>query len=128
MCLVDSNIRHLKSFWIYPVILLGFMVMFYFVDKDWSSFISNYQEVTSSCRIGGEIENVKIKRGIGYIKLKTGEGYFLYVADNLSYTPSSFSLFVRKGDSLSKQKSCDTILVKRKSKDYVFVLDEILNK
>ncbi len=120
--------KYAGRLWFYPTVLLGFVLMLYFVNNNWKDFLSNYKEATSDCSIVGKVKDIKIKRGVGYVMLEDGNGYSFYEARNFSYKPSSFSDFVAKGDSLLKRNNSDTIIVRRQANNYVFVLNQYLNQ
>jgi hypothetical protein len=104
------------------------LILLYFNNNNWRKFTNQYKDATLHCRINGEITNIKVQRGVGFVKFKTGEGFSFFTAKNFNYKPSSFHNFISVGDSLFKNMNSDTVTVKRNQKEYFFILNKYIYK
>lgn len=94
----------------------------------WQNEYAKYPIVTKETKVFKKVKRVRREHGTLLIDFSDETKYSIHFARNYLYIPYGIFKFVNSGDSIIKYANSDSLIVKRNSKEYQFVLGLELNK
>jgi hypothetical protein len=112
------------------IFFVGFPLMvflsFYSVEKLNSQYIDLRYNFSFDSVIVLEKVKFHFQRGVTYLTLDNGEKVRFKSSENKNYATSDLDEFIENGDRLIKHIDSDTLFIKRRAKEYYFVLDHTI--
>lgn len=109
-------------------LVIGFIAMVVVGTGLWQLNYSRYPIVSTDTEVRKKIEELDREHGTIYLQFTDGSKLGVGFARNYQYEPADIFFFGEIGDSLIKRGNTDSISIKRKDKEFIFVLGKELNK
>ncbi|WP_439185839.1 hypothetical protein [Carboxylicivirga taeanensis] len=107
--------------------IVAFVVMFFHIKSIKKDNV-NFPSLKTSDAVNDIIIRSKEYRGVSYIETETNNKFRIENSKNYFYNPIRLCEFIQEGDSISKQRNVDTIIIFRDDKEYYFLLGKIIGK
>ena len=120
-----------------PRVIIGFfgaLIILFIIGniistRYWRKEYAKYPRIEKETVIEKKIRRVRKEHGTLLIDFYDTTKYSTYVLTrNFEYEDYDLFFLVENGDSILKKMNSDTLIVKRKGVEYLFVLGQVLNK
>ena len=88
-----------------------------------------YPELSSQDSLNDQVSSVETDRGVAFVTFNGNKKYEIPWAQNFQYEEFiSLSSIISPGDVLFKKALVDTVRVKHKGKEYIYVLTQVIGR